>query len=107
MADSELRQRKAKAEKEIAKASTKPDVKDDDKFSFYLDILRVLSFLIVASCGLSYVVTGGGSWTWGGVELPEYARTAYWKEKFVSYPPPDVICLWEQMLIKHRLVPCT
>jgi predicted heme/steroid binding protein len=88
MADSELRQRKAKAEKEIAEASSKRDVQDDDKFSFYLDILRVLSFLIVASCGLSYVVTGGGSWTWGGVQLPEYARTAYWKEKFVSCPPP-------------------
>ncbi|KAI6784285.1 Membrane steroid-binding protein-like protein [Emericellopsis cladophorae] len=82
MADSELRQRKAKAEPEHTKPSSiHDDAHDDDKASFYLDILRVLSFIIVASCGLSYVVTGGSSWTWGGVQLPEYARTVYWKER--------------------------
>jgi predicted aminopeptidase len=90
MADSELRNRKAKAEKIINEAPKTIDAEDDDKYSIYIDILRVLSFLIVASCGLSYVVTGGSSWTWGGVQLPEYARTAYWKEKLVrlSFPNP-------------------
>ncbi|KAF4126336.1 Cytochrome b5-like Heme/Steroid binding domain, partial [Geosmithia morbida] len=97
MADSaELRQRKpqqtahddddndddndgpVETKKEIRK---KIDSDDDDRFTFYIDILRVITFLTVASFGLSYVISGGQSWVWGGVRLPEYLTVDYWKEQ--------------------------
>lgn len=84
MADSELRQRKAQVDKPVdaePKKSRAIDADNDD--SPWVDILRVLSFLVVASFGLSYVVTGGSSWTWGGVQLPEYMRADWWKEQLV------------------------
>jgi hypothetical protein len=112
MADSKLRQRKAKAEEErdekkaddvnqdedgedgetdapLQKTKTRAKVRvdEEDEYSPWVDVLRVLTFLLLASCGLSYVVTGGESWVWGGVKLPQYARLAYWKAQLVSSAP--------------------
>jgi len=95
MADSELRQRKAQADKpaDAEPKKTRAIDDDDDKYSPWVDILRVISFLIAASFGLSYVVTGGSSWTWGGVQLPEYMRTDWWKEQLrgpVYFTPEEL-----------------
>lgn len=88
MADSEVRQRKPLAEEKPAqKKLTKPRPKshDQDEYSSWgLDILRVLSFLFVASCGLSYVISSGESFFWGMQNKPNYMRVDYWKSKFVS-----------------------
>lgn len=95
--DSELRQRKTQASKPSSSKTHGPSrsADDDDQYSPLVDVLRVITFLIVASCGLSYVVSGGASWFWGGVRLPEYATVAYWKQQFVrepsSLPSPDML----------------
>lgn len=87
MADSEVRQRKA-APAEASPAPSKrvkSSKKDDaDEYSPWLDILRVLSFLFVASCGLSYVISGGETFFWGMSNKPNYLRPDWWKAKFVS-----------------------
>lgn len=85
MADSELRQRKAQPDKPTdAKPKTRksPSNQEDD-YTPWVDVLRVITFLVVASCGLSYVITGGSSWVWGGVQLPEYMTVDWWKEQLV------------------------
>lgn len=52
---------------------------EKDGISVWLDVLRVLSFLVVASCGLSYVMSSGESWTWGYKNKPRILRPQYWK----------------------------
>ncbi|KAH6688537.1 cytochrome b5-like Heme/Steroid binding domain-containing protein [Plectosphaerella plurivora] len=52
---------------------------EKDGISVWLDVLRVLSFLVVASCGLSYVMSSGESWTWGYKNKPRIMRPEYWK----------------------------
>ncbi|TQV95018.1 hypothetical protein V2A60_009905 [Cordyceps javanica] len=95
MADTELRQRKAKANddgkaKESAKLRNKAR-EDDESSSIGLDILRVLTFLFVASCGLSYVISSGESFFWGMQNRPDYLRPEWWKSKFAGpiYLTPD------------------
>jgi hypothetical protein len=56
---------------------------EDDDYSPWLDILRVLTFLLFASAGLSYLISGGDSFTWGLKNPPKYLRSAWWKEQFV------------------------
>ncbi|KAJ3494494.1 hypothetical protein NLG97_g4045 [Lecanicillium saksenae] len=94
MADSELRQRKAKADdskdKESKKLRTRTQ-EDDDAGSFRLDVLRVLTFLFLASCGLSYVISSGESFFWGMKNKPNYMKPDWWKAKFSGpiYLTPD------------------
>lgn len=57
---------------------------DEEPDSPWLDVLRVLSFLVLASCGLSYLVSGGESWTWGFDNKPRFLRLAYWKTLVVG-----------------------
>jgi hypothetical protein len=93
MADAELRQRKAAgpASDDTRPKSSEPEPKpksrrrleDDDEYSPWVDILRVLSFLLVASCGLSYVISGGESLFWGMKDKPQYLRVGWWKSQFV------------------------
>lgn len=82
MADSELRQRKAVAEKP---SEPKQDPSNDDETSYspWVDILRVITFVIVASCGLSYVITSGNSFVWGGVARPDVLRLNWWQDQLV------------------------
>ncbi|KAH6891251.1 hypothetical protein B0T10DRAFT_484815 [Thelonectria olida] len=103
MADSELRQRKPVEAEEPEKEAT-PDspvdtpkkkktrrvrVQDEeDAYSPYLDVLRVLSFLFLASCGLSYVITGGDSWWWGRRHTPDVLTVQYWKDLIKGPDPP-------------------
>jgi hypothetical protein len=106
MADSSVRQRKGKPVPETVSSSSaeassdeqsdvpsKPETKtkrrksrveDDDDYTPWVDILRVLSFLFVVSCGLSYVISNGESFFWGMKNKPKYMRVDWWKSQFVS-----------------------
>jgi hypothetical protein len=60
---------------------------EDDEYSPWVDILRVLSFLVFASCALSYLVSSGESYTWGMKHPPKYLQVDWWKSQFVRYTP--------------------
>ncbi|KAL2024362.1 hypothetical protein VTK56DRAFT_8844 [Thermocarpiscus australiensis] len=74
-------------ELEVTHASRKrPTVKerlhDEDAYSsFYLDILRVLTFLFLASCGLSYLISNGETFFWGMSNPPKYMQLKWWKRQ--------------------------
>ncbi|KAI5862401.1 cytochrome b5 [Durotheca rogersii] len=59
--------------------SARERVADDDDYSPWVDVLRVLSFLVVASCALSYLVSGGESFTWGMQDPPRYLQLRWWQ----------------------------
>ena len=98
MSDSEpsVRQRKPKGNESVPKDGPEPSEKpkkskrtnydEDDPWSPYIDVLRVLTFLFMASCGLSYLVTSGESWFWTMKNPPAYLRTDWWKTKIVCLP---------------------
>ncbi|KAI1373787.1 cytochrome b5 [Hypoxylon crocopeplum] len=67
--------------KSKSKPSLKERVDDDEAYSPWIDILRVLSFLIVASCGLSYLISGGESFTWSLRAPPKYMQLGWWKSQ--------------------------
>jgi predicted heme/steroid binding protein len=81
MADAQLRQRKpVKADdKPQSKTRSSADVDAEEAYSPWVDVLRVLTFLILASCGLSYAVTSGKSLVWGGFQPPDYLKPSWWK----------------------------
>lgn len=95
--DAQLRQRKAASPtddetvdlveikpktKSKSKSRAKRDAEQDD-YTPWVDILRVLSFLLIASCGLSYVISGGDSFFWGMKNKPTYLRLDWWKAQLV------------------------
>ena len=86
--DSTVRQRKAKAAPEKEASPEKPAKKqaaEEDDYTPWLDILRVLSFVFVASCGLSYLISSGETWFWGMKNPPNYLQASWWKRQWVSY----------------------
>jgi hypothetical protein len=56
---------------------------DEDAYSPYLDIVRVLTFLFLASCGLSYLISGGETWFWGMKNPPRYLQRDWWTAQIV------------------------
>ncbi|KPM44255.1 hypothetical protein AK830_g2244 [Neonectria ditissima] len=77
-------------EKPPKKRLAKIDDEELDAYTPWVDILRVLTFLLMASCGLSYVISGGESWFWGMKHKPNYMTVDYWKDIIkgpVSSPP--------------------
>ncbi|EMR61903.1 putative cytochrome b5-like heme steroid binding domain-containing protein [Eutypa lata UCREL1] len=64
------------------KRTARERVEDEDDYSPWMDVLRVISFLIVASCGLSYLVSNGESFTWGLRHPPKYLDAAWWKAQW-------------------------
>ncbi|KAK1754407.1 membrane-associated progesterone-binding protein 4 [Echria macrotheca] len=54
---------------------------DEDAYSPWIDVLRVITFLFVASCGLSYLISGGESFFWGMKHTPNYLKSTWWKAK--------------------------
>ncbi|KAI1358815.1 putative heme binding protein [Xylaria arbuscula] len=54
---------------------------EDDDYSPWIDVLRVISFLIFASCALSYLISGGETFTWGMKNPPKYLQKDWWKAK--------------------------
>lgn len=59
-------------------------LEEEDDYSPYLDIFRVLTFLLLASCGLSYLVSGGESYFWGMQNKPNYLKLSWWKMQYVG-----------------------
>ncbi|KAF9878897.1 cytochrome b5-like Heme/Steroid binding domain-containing protein [Colletotrichum karsti] len=98
MADDTVRQRKPQQEKaEVedednlfagtpaehsrGKKKGKRSRDDSEAYSPWVDILRVLTFLGLASCALSYLISNGESFFWGFKNKPWYLRVDYWKSK--------------------------
>jgi len=65
----------------------KKRLQDEDAYSPYVDVLRVLTFLFLASCGLSYLISGGETFFWGMKNPPNYLKADWWKTKLVGPPP--------------------
>lgn len=93
MADPQVRQRKPEKEAETDSAAQVPGKKTSKKSKKegkveyenpWIDVARVLTFLFVVSCGLSYVVSAGESFFWSMKVPPKYLRTEWWKSQFVS-----------------------
>ncbi|KAI1438606.1 hypothetical protein GGR50DRAFT_370378 [Xylaria sp. CBS 124048] len=78
------REREEAEAKRQRKKSRTPDEKvdDEDDYSPWVDVLRVITFLIFASCALSYLISGGETFTWGMKHPPKYLRREWWKAKF-------------------------
>ncbi len=68
---------------ERKKVSAKQKVDDEDASSTWVDALRVLTFLFLASCGLSYLISGGETLFWGMKNPPNYLRAEWWKLQIV------------------------
>lgn len=88
MAD-EVRQRKPNSSEKAGAQDTtsskiRKQAKSEDDASSKLDILRVLTFLILASTGLSYLVSGGDSFFWGLKNKPNYLQVNWWKAQFTG-----------------------
>ncbi|KAG6308166.1 hypothetical protein E4U45_002166 [Claviceps purpurea] len=112
--DAQLRQRKAASptdDETVDLVEIKPKIKtktksksksrakrddEQDDYTPWVDILRVLSFLLIASCGLSYVISGGDSFFWGMKNKPTYLRLDWWKAQ-LSGP----LYMTEQELLVH------
>jgi hypothetical protein len=80
-----------KAHKSPRKRTVQDRLDDDNAYtSLYLDIFRVLTFLFLASCGLSYLISGGETFFWGMSNPPKYLQADWWKKQFVRNPlcPP-------------------
>lgn len=77
--------------KKVKKSKKAKREEETEEYSPWVDILRLLSFLALASCALSYLISGGESFFWGFQNKPWYLRPDYWKSKFVRLllaPPP-------------------
>jgi hypothetical protein len=63
------------------RSSAKVDEEDPwDGYSPYLDVVRVISFIIVASMGLSYVISGGESFWWGHKNKPNWMTQRFYRD---------------------------
>jgi hypothetical protein len=79
--DSEVSQPSTPTKKHKKRSSDKVDREDPwDGYSPYVDVLRVISFIVVASMGLSYVISGGESFWWGHKNKPEWMTQKFYKE---------------------------
>ncbi|RGP62514.1 membrane steroid-binding protein 2 [Fusarium sporotrichioides] len=101
--ESEVSQPSTPTKKGKKTSSTKADQDATwDGYSPYLDILRVISFLFVASMGLSYVISGGESYWWGHKNKPEWMTQKFYKELILGPPPPTYMTLEELSLYDGR-----
>jgi hypothetical protein len=66
------------------KPTAKARARSDDEYSPWVDVLRVITFLLLASAALSYLISSGDSFTWGLKHPPKYLTRHYWEEQFVS-----------------------
>ncbi|KKY29589.1 putative cytochrome b5-like heme steroid binding domain-containing protein [Diaporthe ampelina] len=111
--DSTVRQRKAGAEAADTAAQDAQSSSDEggmkrtskkgkrvgtDEIEYgnpWVDVLRVLSFLLFVSCGASYLVSGGESFFWNMKVPPKYLRLDTWKGLFngPQYITPEELAL--------------
>jgi len=57
---------------------------EDESTSVWVDVLRVITFLFLASCGLSYLISAGETYFWGMKNPPNYLTTRWWKLQIVG-----------------------
>lgn len=97
MADSESTARQRKPKEASSKLPDEPTekpkavplgkkAKDEDDYSPWLDVVRVLTFLLLASSGLSYLVSSGESFFWSMKVPPKYLQKEWWTDQFVRPP---------------------
>lgn len=67
------------AKKKRSKKSKRIDAAEVEYGNPWVDVLRVLSFLLFVSCGASYLVSGGESFFWSMKVPPKYLRVETWK----------------------------
>lgn len=72
--------------KKRSKKSKRVDTDEVEYGNPWVDVLRVLSFLLFVSCGASYLVSGGESFFWSLKVPPKYLRVETWKGLFVRIP---------------------
>ncbi|KAK4197083.1 hypothetical protein QBC40DRAFT_207891 [Triangularia verruculosa] len=87
--------KKPKSKTKKSKASE--DADEYDGWNIALDIARVISFLFLASCGLSYLVSNGETFFWGMKNPPKYLTKAYYKELIQGpvYLTPSELALYD------------
>lgn len=81
------------SESELRKVKTRASARKlekEDAYSPVLDIFRVLTFLFLASCGLSYLISGGESYTWGLKNPPKYLQKDWWASQLVRRHTPCI-----------------
>ncbi|KAF4962033.1 hypothetical protein FSARC_9866 [Fusarium sarcochroum] len=89
--DSELSEPSTPTKKGKKRSSADIDQEDHwDGYSPFLDVFRVITFVIVASMGLSYVISGGESFWWGHKNKPEWMTQKYYKELILG--PVEFLC---------------
>ncbi|KAL2265799.1 hypothetical protein VTJ83DRAFT_6899 [Remersonia thermophila] len=73
-----------KPTKTTAKRSDRSDAEQYEygKSAIALDMLRVLTFLLLASCGLSYLVSNGESFFWGVHNPSKVLQPAWWLKQW-------------------------
>lgn len=71
--------------KPTPKARLESEDEDHDGYTPWLDIVRVITFLLVASAGLSYLISSGETFTWGMKHPPKYLQMNWWKAQFVRF----------------------
>lgn len=82
---------KRDAPKKSKKKSTKDRLDDDESTSHVLDIFRVLTFLVLAYFGLSYLISNGETYTWGVTNGSKYLKTDWWMKQLVRpFPSPPI-----------------
>ncbi|KAK3370861.1 hypothetical protein B0T24DRAFT_627218 [Lasiosphaeria ovina] len=72
----------SKAAIKKSKPRPKAKIEDEDDYTPWLDVLRVITFLFFASCGLSYLISSGETFFWGMKESPNYMKMDWWKSQF-------------------------
>ncbi|KAK8862979.1 cytochrome b5 [Apiospora arundinis] len=70
--------------KPTPKARLETEDEDHDGYTPWLDIVRVITFLLLASAGLSYLISSGESYTWGMKHPPKYMQVNWWKSHFAA-----------------------
>ncbi|KAK8129643.1 heme binding protein [Apiospora kogelbergensis] len=70
--------------KPTPKARLETEDEDHDGYTPWLDIVRVITFLLLASAGLSYLISGGETYTWGMKNPPKYLQVNWWKSHFAA-----------------------
>jgi hypothetical protein len=85
--DFEKEKEKQKAtQRRRKKATPNAQLDDDDAYTtanLILDIFRVLTFIFLASCGLSYLISNGETFFWGMSNPPKYMKLDWWKKQMV------------------------
>lgn len=66
---------------EKKRPAPKKRIDEEDAYTPYVDIFRVITFLFLASCGLSYLISSGETFTWGMKNPPNYLKVDWWKTK--------------------------